>query len=138
MDGKYGGEGCEAVTAHLQSACREMNGLLVLRSVSEFTPGPQPMRWCCSHLGWVLPCQFSTLRNVFTDPELHLLDDSSLVKLLMKRNSPCHMQRSDRLRASLCMRTGGTRILASLLFLISRIIRRQLIFLRRVAIFLKA
>lgn len=44
MDGKYGGEGHEAA-GHSSStvACKERKGLLVLLSVSEFLPGPQPM-----------------------------------------------------------------------------------------------
>lgn len=44
MDEKYGGEGHEAA-GHSSSAvaCKERKGLLVLQSVSEFLPGPQPM-----------------------------------------------------------------------------------------------
>lgn len=79
MDGKYGGEGHEAA-GHSSSAvaCKERKGLLVLRSVSEFLPEPQPThRWCYSHSKWVLLCQLSIPEmSLQTGSEVYLLDDS--------------------------------------------------------------
>lgn len=43
---------------------------------------PQPVEWCCSHLGWVFPPQLPQSRKSLTNmPRAGLLGDSRLYQL---------------------------------------------------------
>lgn len=42
-------------------------GMPELSSLLDFSPGPQPMEWCCPHSGWIFPLELSLSGNVLTD-----------------------------------------------------------------------
>lgn len=72
----HGGRGLRHQVT-LQWGSRKTSDKVRLASSFLFCLGAQPVGWCCPHLGWVLPLQWTQVENSLTD----FWGDSKTVKL---------------------------------------------------------